>query len=67
MIDYHQLEIDIREEATAVAAAGQDWDAAGVSRRLMAIADQMATIRKQHAGGVDASMGKRSGLHLNEP
>lgn len=67
MLDYHQLEMDLRNEATVVAAAGQNWNATEVSQRLMAIADQMAAIRRQHAGGVDASMGKRSGLHLNEP
>ena len=65
MLDYRELETIIIEEAEAVAAAGKDWSAAEVAARFREIAEQLAMIRKQHATGVDASMGKRSGIQLD--
>lgn len=67
MLEYQSLMMRLRDEAEAVAASDRDWPAADVADKLLEIADELALIRKQHAGGIDASMGKRSGLHLNEP
>ncbi|MBK5225843.1 MAG: hypothetical protein JJD96_04615 [Thermoleophilia bacterium] len=61
-MDLRELEETIRTEAATVARKEQDWTNADISRRLLEIADQLAAIRLEHAGGINASMGKRSGL-----
>lgn len=61
-MDLRELEETIRAEAATVARNEQDWTNADISRRLLEIADQLAAIRLEHAGGINASMGKRSGL-----
>lgn len=62
MDEFQELEEALREEAKAIAEAGDDWRAEQVARRLMEIADQLTRMRHRHQGGIDASMGKRSGL-----
>lgn len=64
MLEYQDLERQLRADADALEEGGADQAAADVASRLREIADRLALIRKQHAGGIDASMGKRSGLHL---
>lgn len=61
-MDLRELEETIRAEAATVARKEQDWTNADISRRLLEIADQLAAIRLEHASGINASMGKRSGL-----
>jgi len=61
-MDLRELEETIRAEAATVARKEQVWTNADISRRLLEIADQLAAIRLEHAGGINASMGKRSGL-----
>ncbi|RJQ47086.1 MAG: hypothetical protein C4534_01815 [Gaiellales bacterium] len=64
MLEYAELEKRLTAEAAAVEAAGESWNAAEVAARLRDLAEQLAAIRRQHSGGIDASMGKRSGIHL---
>lgn len=63
-MDLKDLEDAIRADAAKTAKENRDWNAAEVSRRLQQIADDMARIRREHQGGIDASMGKRSGLKV---
>lgn len=60
-MEYKDVEIALRSEAEAVAEKGDEWPAERVARRLEEIADLLTRIRRQHQGGVNASMGKRSG------
>ena len=60
-MEYRELESALRQEAEKVEAAGQSWPAERVAEKLTEIADQLTRIRNQHQGGVNASMGKRSG------
>ncbi|MHB1325396.1 MAG: hypothetical protein ACYDGS_02575 [Thermoleophilia bacterium] len=60
-MDLREIEERVRAEAASVAKAGRDRTATEVSRNLQHIADQLAFIRNEHEGGIDASMGKRSG------
>lgn len=60
-MDLREVEAAIRVEAASVAKEGRDRTATEVSRSLQHIADQLAFIRNEHEGGIDASMGKRSG------
>lgn len=61
MIEFQELEESLRAEADNVAASGESWSAERASDRLREIADLLTRIRNQHQGGIDASMGKRSG------
>lgn len=60
-MDLREIEERIRAEAASVNKEGHDLTAAEVSQSLQRIADQLAFIRNEHKGGIDASMGKRSG------
>ncbi len=60
-MDYKELEDSLRAEAAIVAGEKRTWRADEVSLRITQIAEQLARIRREHAGGIDASMGKRSG------
>lgn len=63
-MDYRQLEEAIRADAAKTAADEREWTAAAVSRCLQQIADELARIRHEQQGGIDASMGKRSGFKI---
>ncbi|MDO8735888.1 MAG: hypothetical protein Q7K29_02240 [Thermoleophilia bacterium] len=63
-MDYQELEEAIRADAAKTAKEDRKWTAVDVSRRLEQIADEMAKIRLEHQGGIDASMGKRSGIKV---
>ncbi|MHB9112916.1 MAG: hypothetical protein ACYC4D_09895 [Thermoleophilia bacterium] len=63
-MDLRELEEAIRADAAKTAKEDRDWNAGEVSRRLQQIADDLARIRREHQGGIDASMGKRSGLKV---
>jgi len=65
-MDYRELEEAIRVDAAKTATEDREWTAVDVSRRLQQIADQLAGIRLEHQGGIDASMGKRSGSNKVE-
>lgn len=60
-VEYKDLEEALRTEAKAVAGEKRSWTAEDVAARLEKLADQLAAIRHGHQGGIDASMGKRSG------
>jgi len=61
IMDYRELEEALRADAAKIAGEKSKWKAADVSKRLEQIADELAAIRLEHQGGIDASMGKRSG------
>lgn len=63
-MEYRDLEISLRQEAEEVAGASESWPAERVSQRLVEIADLLERIRHQHQGGINATMGKRSGRSL---
>lgn len=63
-MEYRELEDVIRADAAKTAREDRTWTAAEVSSRLQKIADEMARIRLGQQGGIDASMGKRSGLKV---
>lgn len=63
-MEYQDLEISLRQEAEEIAADAQEWPAESVARRLTEIADLLERIRRQHQGGINATMGKRSGRSL---
>lgn len=60
-MELRDIEEAIRVEAASVDKEGRDRTASEVSQSLRRIADQLAFIRNEHEGGIDASMGKRSG------
>lgn len=62
-MEYRELEETIRSDAAKTAKEDRVWTAAEVSCRLQEIADELTMIRRGHQGGIDASMGKRSGLN----
>jgi hypothetical protein len=64
ILDLKELEDSIRTDAANIARENGDWNAESVSRRLQQIADDLARMRRDHEGGIDASMGKRSGLKV---
>ncbi len=60
-MEYRELEDAIRSEARSLAGDDREWTSKQVSERLEKIADQLEAIRREGQGGIDASMGKRSG------
>jgi hypothetical protein len=64
-MDYRDLEQSLRSEAAAVESAAEGWTAERVASRLREIADAINHLRREPAGGVDASMGKRSGRTID--
>lgn len=60
-MDYRDLEQSLLGEADAVESRGEGWSAKQVAGRLREIAEAINQLRREQAGGVDASMGKRSG------
>ena len=63
-MELRKLEDTIRADARKIVAEGREWPAVDVSSLLQQIADQLAVIRREQKGGIDASMGKRSGLKV---
>ncbi|MHB9052460.1 MAG: hypothetical protein ACYC5F_00500 [Thermoleophilia bacterium] len=63
-MEYKQLEDAIRAEAATISREGRDWTASEVAQRLLRLAEDIAMIQQQRSGGIDASMGKRSGGKL---
>lgn len=63
-MDYRELEEAIRADAAKTITEDREWTAAEVARRLQQIADELARIRLEQQGGIDASMGKRSGFKV---
>lgn len=64
-MDLKDLEDAIRADAAKTAQENRMWNAEEISHRLQKIADELARIRREHQGGIDASMGKRSGLKVD--
>lgn len=60
-MEYKELEDTIRDEAAKISEEKNNWTAAEVSHKLEQIADLLAAINRGRQGGIDASMGKRSG------
>ena len=63
-MDYRELEEAIRADAAKTAKEDRTWTSSEVAGRLQKLADEMARIRLEHQGGIDASMGKRSGIKV---
>ena len=63
--EYSDLENTLRTEAEAVSDEGRDWTASEVSRRLTEIADVLKNLGHTNQGGINASMGKRSGWNAD--
>lgn len=62
-MEYRKLEETIRADAAKTATENRTWSAVEVSQLLQQIADELTRIRREHHSGIDASMGKRSGLN----
>jgi len=60
-MNHKELEDAIRSDAAKIADENRAWRSADVSSRLIEIADDLARITREQQGGIDASMGKRSG------
>ncbi len=60
-MDYRDLELELRREASAVVEKGGGWSAAEVASKLEEIAFKLSQIRRRQETGINASMGKRSG------
>ncbi|MBI5871142.1 MAG: hypothetical protein HZB44_09390 [Actinobacteria bacterium] len=63
-MEYKELEETIRADAAKIAGEDRAWTALEVSSQLQSIADRLARIGREKQGGIDASMGKRSGLKV---
>lgn len=64
-MELREIEENIRAEAASLASGNRELTDEEISERLLRIADQIAFIRNEHGGGIDASMGKRSGLKVD--
>lgn len=63
--EYNNLENALRQEAAAVSGESRTWTASEVSLRLTEIADVLRSIGDKNQGGINASMGKRSGWKVD--
>ncbi|MFA5801391.1 MAG: hypothetical protein WC911_02835 [Thermoleophilia bacterium] len=63
--EYSDLENALRQEAMSVSGEDRTWTSLEVSQKLAEIADVLKSIGSTGQGGINASMGKRSGWKVD--